>query len=73
MFPGLKCASTRTRPPVRVALAAAAGLTLAEDLAAQPLPGFDTAAMDGAALGDALAAIPPGAVPGDPVPLMTLR
>jgi molybdopterin molybdotransferase len=37
--------------PVRVALGAAAGLVLAADLvAAGPLPGFDTAAMDGYAV-----------------------
>uniref|UniRef100_UPI0006E43892 molybdopterin molybdotransferase MoeA n=1 Tax=Peterkaempfera griseoplana TaxID=66896 RepID=UPI0006E43892 len=39
-------------PPVRVPLARAAGLTLAEALRTQqPLPGFDTAAMDGYAVG----------------------
>lgn len=39
------------RAAVRVALAEAAGAVLAEDLvAAAPLPGFDTAAMDGYAV-----------------------
>jgi molybdopterin molybdotransferase len=39
-------------PPHRVPLADAAGRTLAEDLCTpQPLPGFDTAAMDGYAVG----------------------
>lgn len=38
-----------------------------------PLGGDRPAFLNGAALGDALAAIPPSATAGDPVPLMTLR
>ena len=38
----------------------------------RPLGGDRPAFLNGAALGDALAAIPPGAAAGDPVPLMTL-
>jgi len=46
-------AAARPGPARRVGLAAAAGLTLAEPLLARnPLPAFDTAAMDGYALGE---------------------
>ncbi|WP_219469199.1 molybdopterin molybdotransferase MoeA, partial [Nonomuraea rhizosphaerae] len=47
-------AAAEPAPVVRLALARAAGLTLAEDLvAATPLPAFDTAAMDGFAVAGA--------------------
>jgi molybdopterin molybdotransferase len=38
-----------------------------------PLGGDRPAFLNGAALGDALAAIAPGSLPGDPVPLISLR